>query len=80
MGEEPLAKEFGEVVRRLRYERGYSQAGLAQASRIDRAHMGEIERGEVTVTIATARKIAGALGMTLAELFGELERSGGASQ
>ncbi len=37
--------------------------------------MGEIERGEVTVTIATALRIAGALGMTLADLFAELERS-----
>ncbi len=35
---------------------------------------GEIERGEVTVTIVTARKIAQALGMSLSELFGKLER------
>ncbi len=34
----------------------------------------EIERGEVTVTIVTARKIAQALGMTLADLFMELEQ------
>ncbi len=33
------------MVRRLRLERGYSQAGFAEASRIDRAHMGEIEGG-----------------------------------
>ncbi len=77
MGEEALAKEFGEVVRRLRLERGYSQAGFAEASRIDRAHMGEIERGEVTVTIVTARKIAEALGMTLAGLFSELDQDRG---
>ncbi len=31
-------------------------------------------RGEVTVTIVTARKIAHALGMSLSELFGKLER------
>ncbi len=36
--------------------------------------MGEIERGEVTVTIVTALKIAQALGMTLAALFSGLER------
>jgi len=35
--------------------------------------MGEIERGEVTVTIVTALKMAQALGMTLAALFSELE-------
>ncbi len=71
--EEDLAREFGDLVRRLRYERGYSQAGFAEASRFDRAHMGEIERGEVTVTIVTALKMAQALGMSLSELFGVLE-------
>ncbi len=35
--------------------------------------MGEIERGEVTVTIVTALKIAGALEKTLTGLFSELE-------
>lgn len=78
MREEDLAREFGDLVRRLRYERGFSQAGFAEASRIDRAHMGEIERGEVTVTIVTALKMARALGMSLAGLFGELEGDRGA--
>jgi transcriptional regulator with XRE-family HTH domain len=73
MREGVLAKDFGELVRRLRYERGYSQAGFAEAAKIDRAHMGEIERGEVTVTILTAQKIAQALGITMADLFSELE-------
>ncbi len=36
--------------------------------------MGEIERGEVTVTIVTALKMAQALGMTLSGLFSELEQ------
>jgi DNA-binding XRE family transcriptional regulator len=42
--------------------------------------MGEIERGEVTVTIVTALKIAQALGVTLADLFSELERRRGRSK
>jgi len=73
MREVDLATKFGELVRRLRLQRGYSQAGFAEASKIDRAHMGEIERGEVTVTIVTARRIAQALDMTLADLFSELD-------
>ena len=73
MREEDLAREFGESVRRLRLERGYSQAGFAEAAKIDRAHMGEIERGEVTVTIVTALKVAQALGVSLATLFSEVE-------
>ncbi len=47
--------------------------GLAQASKIDRAHMGEIERGDINVTVRTASKVARALGMTLADLLTELE-------
>ena len=74
MREEDLAREFGDLVRRLRYERGLSEAGFAEAPRIDRAHMGEFERGEVTVTIVTALKIARALEMTLASVFSELEQ------
>ncbi len=35
------------------------------------------ERGEVTVTIVTAKKIAQALGMTLAGLFTELDQDRG---
>ena len=44
------------------------------AAGTERAHMGEIERGEVTATIVTALKIAQALGMTLAGPFSGLER------
>ena len=36
--------------------------------------MGEVERGEVNVTVRTTYKIAKGLGMTLAELFSELEQ------
>ena len=35
--------------------------------------MGEVERGEVNVTVRTTFRIARALGMTLAELFEKLE-------
>lgn len=50
---------------------------LAQRSAstlLHRTYIGIIERGENAVTIVTANKIAGALGMTLAGLFTELER------
>ena len=74
MEEEALAGQLGALVRRLRYERGYSQAGFAEACRIERAYMGMIERGEVNVSVRTALKIARGLDLTLSGLFGELER------
>ncbi len=73
MEEEALAARLGELVRRLRLERGYSQAGFAEACRLERAYMGMIERGEVNVSVRTALKIARGLDLTLSQLFEELE-------
>lgn len=69
-----LLKDFGNTVRRLRSEKGYSQEAFAQRCGVHRTYMGIIERGEKAVTIVTADKIAEALGMTLADLFMELEQ------
>ncbi len=74
MEEEALAGRLGALVRRLRLERGYSQAGFAEACKLERAYVGMIERGEVNVSVRTAFKMARALGITLAELFKEMER------
>lgn len=71
---EALAKEFGDLVRRLRSERGYSQERFAEVCRVDRSYMGMIERGEVSVTLSVIAKLAGGLGLSLSSLFAELER------
>ena len=73
MEKEALAKEFGDLVRRLRSERGYSQERFAEVCRIDRSYMGMIERGEVSVTLTMIDRLAGGLGLSLASLFAELE-------
>ena len=73
MEKEELAKEFGDLVRRLRSERGYSQERFAEVCRIDRSYMGMIERGEVSVTLTMIDRLAGGLGLGLASLFAELE-------
>ena len=73
MGDEALVKRFGGTVRRLRSEQGYSQEGFALKVGLHRTYIGNIERGEKAVTIVTANKLAKALGLTLADLFAELE-------
>ncbi len=75
MEKEALARRFGELVRRLRSERGYSQERFAEVCRIDRSYMGMIERGKVSVTLTVIAKLAGGLGLTLSALFLELERT-----
>lgn len=72
MVEGSLTKGFGQVVRRLRVERGYSQESFAHRCGLHRTYVGIIERGEKAVTIVTADKIAEALEMPLAGLFEEL--------
>jgi transcriptional regulator with XRE-family HTH domain len=74
MAEEELAKRFGELVRRLRQEKGYSQEEFSFRVGLHQTYVSSVERGERNVTIGTADRIAKALGTTLANLFGELER------
>jgi transcriptional regulator with XRE-family HTH domain len=64
-----LAERFGEVVRRLRKAAGLSQEAMADLCGLHRTYIGSIERGEKTVTIATANKIADALGLRLWQLL-----------
>ena len=73
MEKEALPKEFGDLVRRLRSEKDYSQERLAQVCRVDRSYMGMIERGEVSVTLTVIAKLADGLGVSLSELFSKLE-------
>ena len=58
---EGLLIKLGEAVRAARVARGMSQETLADASGIDRSHMGKIERGERNVTIMNVAKVAAAL-------------------
>lgn len=46
-----------------------SQEALADASGIDRSHMGKIERGERNVSILNIARVADALGMSVARLM-----------
>jgi transcriptional regulator with XRE-family HTH domain len=73
--EEALAKRFGELVRRLRSDKGYSQEEFSFRVGLHQTYVSSIERGERNVTIGTANKIARTLGTTLADLFSELEQT-----
>ena len=76
MEDKDLAYSFGSTVRRLRLERGYSQAGFAEVCHVERAYMGMVERGEVNASVRTALRISKGLGLTLTGLFSEVEHEG----
>lgn len=67
--ESQAQERFGERVRELRKEKGLSQEALALASDLDRTYIGGVERGERNISLINIYKIAGALGVTVRELF-----------
>lgn len=74
MNDKVLAKKFGLLIRKLRQETGLSQESFADKCNLHRTYIGSIERGEKTVTIETAQKLAHTLKLSLAQLFLKLEQ------
>lgn len=64
---------LGEAIRRVRQARAISQEELALIAEVDRSYLGRVERGDNAVAILTLLRIAGALGVTAAQL---LEQAG----
>ena len=64
-----ILERFGERVRALRKEQGYSQENFAYACGLDRTYMGGIERGERNLALRNIEIIAQTLEITIAELM-----------
>ena len=60
---------FGNRVRQLRKNRGWSQEEFAHRVGLDRSYMGGVERGERNVSLENICLIAKALEVAPAELF-----------
>lgn len=69
MGDVDVKVRFGERVRELRQNRGWSQEEFAAQANLDRSYVGCIERGERNVSIENIYKIAVALGVSPSALF-----------
>ena len=74
MAGEELAVRFGELVRRLRLQKGLSQERLAELCGMHRNYVGAVERAKRTPSIVAADELARALGTTLSSMFAKLER------
>jgi transcriptional regulator with XRE-family HTH domain len=64
-----LQRAVGKLVRAARHGRGWSQDVLADRSGLHRAHIGEIERGEVNVSIQTLHTLAQTLKVRLRDFI-----------
>ncbi|QDU52227.1 anaerobic benzoate catabolism transcriptional regulator [Gimesia panareensis] len=60
---------FGQRVRELRKEQGYSQENFAYACELDRTYVGGIERGERNLSLRNIERIADTLEISLTELM-----------
>jgi transcriptional regulator with XRE-family HTH domain len=69
-----LLKTLGRRIRELRTEQGYSQEAFADKCGVHRTFMGTIERGESNLSFQNILKVARTLGVTLSNLFLDLEK------
>jgi transcriptional regulator with XRE-family HTH domain len=63
---------FGNAIRALREERGYSQEKLAERAGLHRNYVGGVERGERNVALENIVKLARALSVRSRDLFDSL--------
>jgi transcriptional regulator with XRE-family HTH domain len=70
---DPVAQRFGAAVREVRKQREETLEQVAhRITRMDAKYLGEIERGWHAPTIPTAKRIADALEVALADLVRKL--------
>jgi transcriptional regulator with XRE-family HTH domain len=72
-----LRATFGSRVRELRQRLGLSQEELAEKADLHRNYIGGIERGERNVGLINVGKLAGALDVSVAELFATFTQKSG---
>ncbi len=70
----PDAVRFGTVVSRLREERGWSIARLAQRAEMNPTHLGVLERGGNMPSLSTILQLGDALGIEGADLVREVDQ------
>lgn len=68
-----LTSGFAEAVKHIRGQRGISQEELGRLAGLHRAHVGEIERAEISPTLDSVAAIAAALGVDASELIAAAE-------
>lgn len=64
-----IAEKFGQRLKELRKKQFLTQDSLAEAAGLSSKHIGEIERGEVNLTVQSLDQIASALRMKVHELI-----------
>jgi transcriptional regulator with XRE-family HTH domain len=66
----PLETELGERLRSIRHRRRATLKAVAERADISESFLSQIERGRAGASMATLHRIAAALGVSVADLFG----------
>ena len=69
MATRSVKSRFGNTLRQLRDERGYSQEELAERAELHRNYVGGVERGERNVALENIVNLAKALSVPPGDLF-----------
>jgi transcriptional regulator with XRE-family HTH domain len=69
----PECVQFGQRLREIRKQKGYSQEGFADHAGVHRTYLGGLERGERNPTLTVMSKLARALGVSLSKLMQAIE-------
>ena len=67
-----LLIKFGERLKQLRTERGYTLEALAFEAEMELSQIHRIEKAKINPTLTTMSALAKAFNLTLAELMGDL--------
>ena len=79
-GERALARHLGATLRTHRARLRLTIAELAKEAAISRGMLSKIETGQATTSLDTLARLAGALGVPLAQLFQDYDAPVGAAQ
>lgn len=69
-----ILKSFGAAVRKMRLLNGISQETFADLCDLHRTYVSDIELGKRNVSLENIDRIATALGVSISELFEEVEK------
>ena len=64
-----LQKALGNRIRTLRNEKGWTLDHLGEITGLNSKHIGEIERGQVNVTLESLQSLSDGLNTSVADLF-----------
>ncbi|MEM6320097.1 MAG: helix-turn-helix transcriptional regulator [Bacteroidota bacterium] len=69
--EEDICKLFGQKIRKLRLDKGWSQEQLSEVTDFHRTYIGMIERGERNPSLKSIERFAKAFDLKINQLFHE---------